>query len=106
MILEWNQLFGQEDDSVFLRACAKAAKQENYFPSVKKISDALISIKKQDEWEALQARYRLERDKEMASLTEERISLLQEIDSMFGGEPIDWYREKSEAQQRLLGAMI
>lgn len=106
MLVEWFQLWQAEDDRTFLRACGEVAKKEDFFPSPKKINDAIDKIKKQDEWEALQAKFRIERDKELASLTEERISILEQIDSMLGGERIDWRQEKAEAQQRLLGAII
>lgn len=106
LLVEWMQIFGQEDDRIFLKACGNVAKEGGYFPSPQQISKAIASVKRTEEFERLQAEYKRKQDEEWANLSEDQIKMLEDIDSFFGGERIDWHRIKSEAQDRLIGAMI
>lgn len=101
MILEWHQLFGDVEDRIFLIACGNLAKTMDFCPSVGQIRESIAKVQKREEWRQFQAECKRKQDEEYAAMTDERIELLKEVDSMFGGEPIDWYEIRSEAQARL-----
>lgn len=101
MLIEWAQVFAQEDDRIFVKACGELAKKETFFPSISQILAQIEKVKSREDWEKLQMEFKRKDKERMANLTEEEIEMLTEIDSFFGGEHIDWVEVRDEARKEL-----
>lgn len=102
LIAEYQSLYRDVDDRIFLVAAGRIVRTSSYFPNDKEIQEMIQSVQIEASRKELDRYYQRRWIKEKAELTDDQCQRMIDIELIFEfKEPLDWFKIREEAREQI-----